>query len=79
MIVSNGVAIHSSFLAWKILWTEDPGGLQFTGSQKARHDLVTKHIDTGWESQRDKFLLGGSSNSFFTFVLMSLPTMSILL
>ena len=47
MIVSNGVAIHSSFLAWKILWTEDPGGLQFTGSQKARHDLVTKHIDTG--------------------------------
>ena len=27
------MATHSSILAWKILWTEDPGGLQSTGSQ----------------------------------------------
>ena len=27
------MAIHSSILAWKIPWTEEPGGLQFIGSQ----------------------------------------------
>ena len=29
---------HSSILAWKILWTEEPGGLQPMGSQIVRHD-----------------------------------------
>ena len=29
---------HSSTLAWKILWTEAPGGLQFMGSQRFGHD-----------------------------------------
>ena len=33
-----GMATHSSVLAWKIPWTEEPGGLQFTGSQRVRHD-----------------------------------------
>ena len=31
------MAIHSSILAWKIPWTEEPGGLQSTGSQRVRH------------------------------------------
>ena len=31
------MATHSSILAWKIPWTEEPGGLQSMGSQKARH------------------------------------------
>ena len=29
---------HSSILAWGIPWTEQPGGLQFMGSQRVRHD-----------------------------------------
>ena len=29
---------HSSILAWKIPWTEDPGRLQSMGSQRVRHD-----------------------------------------
>ena len=29
---------HSSILAWKIPWTEEPGGLQFMGSQRVGHD-----------------------------------------
>ena len=33
------MATHSSILAWEIPWTEEPGGLQSTGSQKVRHDL----------------------------------------
>ena len=36
------MATHSSILAWEILWAEEPGGLQSTGLQKVRHDLVTK-------------------------------------
>ena len=35
------MATHSSLLAWKIAWTEEPGGLQSTGSQRVRHDWVT--------------------------------------
>ena len=29
---------HSSTIAWKILWTEEPGGLQSMGSQRVRHN-----------------------------------------
>ena len=32
------VATHSSILAWRIPWTEEPGGLQFVGSQTVRQD-----------------------------------------
>ena len=32
------VATHSSILAWRIPWTEEPGGLQSTGSQRVEHD-----------------------------------------
>ena len=32
------MAIHSSTIAWKIPWTEEPGRLQFMGSQRAGHD-----------------------------------------
>ena len=35
------MATHSSILAWKIPWTEDPGRLQFMGLQKVRHDWAT--------------------------------------
>ena len=33
--------IHSSTIAWKIPWTEEPGSLQSMGSQRVRHDWVT--------------------------------------
>ena len=36
--LEKGMAIHSSILAWKIPWTEEPGGLQSTVSQRAGHD-----------------------------------------
>ena len=32
------MATHSSILAWKILRTEEPGGLQFLGSQRVGHN-----------------------------------------
>ena len=33
------MATHSSILAWKIPWTEEPGGLQSTGSQRVKTRL----------------------------------------
>ena len=32
------MATHSSIFAWRISWTEEPGGLQSTGSQRVGHD-----------------------------------------
>ena len=40
--LGKDVAPHSSILAWKIQWTEEPGGLQSLGSQRFRHDLATE-------------------------------------
>ena len=36
--LEEGMATHSSILAWRIPWTEEPGGLQSTGSQRVKHD-----------------------------------------
>ena len=36
--LEKGITIHSSVLAWRISWTEEPGGLQSMGSQRAGHD-----------------------------------------
>ena len=35
--LENGIAIHSSILAWRIPWTEEPGGLQSMGLQRIGH------------------------------------------
>ena len=36
--LEKGMAIHSSILAWRIPWTEEPSGLQSMGSQRVGHD-----------------------------------------
>ena len=36
------MATHSSIHAWKIPWTEEPGGLQSISLQRVRHNLVTQ-------------------------------------
>ena len=41
--LEEGMATHSSILAWRIPWTEEPGGLQSVGSQRVGHDRMTKH------------------------------------
>ena len=37
-LLEKEMATQSNILAWEIPWTEEPGGLQFTGSQRLRHD-----------------------------------------
>ena len=36
--LEKGMATHSGILAWRSLWTEEPGGLQSMGSQRVRKD-----------------------------------------
>ena len=38
------MAAHSSVFAWRIPWTEEPGGLQSMRLQVVRHDLATENI-----------------------------------
>ena len=43
--LEENMATHSSILAWRIPWTEEPGGLQSMGSQRVRHDLATEQTN----------------------------------
>ena len=40
--LEKGMATPSSILAWRIPWTEEPGGLKSTGLQRVQHNLATK-------------------------------------
>ena len=44
--LEKSMATHSNIFAWKIPWTEEPGGLQSMGSQRARHDWTTNTFRT---------------------------------
>ena len=37
-LLEKGMATHSSIFAWRILWTEKPGGLQSVGYQRVEHN-----------------------------------------
>ena len=41
-LLEEGMATHSNILAWRISWTEEPGGLQPIWSQRVGHDWVTE-------------------------------------
>ena len=44
--LEEDTATHSSILAWRIPWTEEPSGLQFMGLQRVGHDWATKYTHT---------------------------------
>ena len=56
--LEEGMATHASILAWKIPWTEEPSRLRSMGSQRVRHDWVTKHSTA--QHKHSKGFLGGS-------------------
>ena len=43
------MATRFSILAWKIPWTEEPGGLQSMGSQTVGHNWATEHTHTYYD------------------------------
>ena len=45
-LLEEEMATHSSVIAWRIPWTEGPGGLQSMGSQRVGHNLVTENAHT---------------------------------
>ena len=42
--LEEGIAAHSSILAWRTPWTEEPGGLQSMGSKRVGHNWETFHF-----------------------------------
>ena len=44
--LEEGMEAHSSILAWRIPWTEEPGRLQFIGSQRVKHNPQPKRLST---------------------------------
>ena len=44
--LEKGMATHSSILAWRIPWTEEPGGPQSMGSQRVGHNGTTNTTTT---------------------------------
>ena len=72
--LEEGMATHSSILAWRFPWTEEPGGLQSMGSQRVgrdRSDLaciyvcvcipILPHSSRGWEDLLEKEMATHSS------------------
>ena len=63
--LEKGMATHSSILAWRRPWTEEPGGLQSLGSQRVGHNWVTNtltfhpHFQTSPFSQKGHNFLRG--------------------
>ena len=63
--LKKGMATHFRFLAWRSLWTEEPGRLQSMGWQKVRHDWAanTSHMllflffTAMWEKYRPHFMM----------------------
>ena len=47
--LEKGMATHSSILAWRIPWTEEPGGLQSMGSMESDTTETTEHTHTPLE------------------------------
>ena len=61
--LEQGTATHSSVLAWRIPWTEEPGGLQSMGLQRVGHNCVTKQsTEKFWTSTLHAGILGEATS-----------------
>ena len=52
--LEEGMANHSSILAWRIPWAEEPGGLQSMGSRRVRHDSNWARTRACWHQDHGK-------------------------
>ena len=71
----EGMATHSSIIAWRIPWTEEPGGLQSTGLQGVGHDWATNiftRLPLQSLSQRSEAPVLESHSGSDTFSFLSL-------
>ena len=63
-----GMATHSSILAWKIPWTEQPDGLQSMGSQRVANNRMTKYITA--HSKGEYLILKTSRILYYSFIFI---------
>ena len=63
--LGKGIATHSSILAWRISWTEEPGGLQSVVSQTVKHDWETNTFTFYYRIYTE---IGITSILFFRFL-----------
>ena len=59
------MAMHSSVLAWRIPWTDEPGGLQSMESQRLGQDTVTEHGHTPVNHSKDSTVPDKPHNTSF--------------
>ena len=69
--LEEGMAADSSILAWRILWPEEPGGLQFTGSQRVGHTWSNWSCTINWMRWPPKM------HSHVTHQVLSVDTLQI--
>ena len=62
------MATWSRILAWKIPWTEEPGGLQSVGLQRVRHDEVTDYT----HAHKENYIYYILKITTFTFYVLFL-------
>ena len=60
--LEDEMTTHTSILAWKIPWAEEPGGLQSMGLQRNRHDLATEQQQKQQPASPTKFVFQDCSN-----------------
>ena len=76
--LEKGVVTHSSILAWRIPWTEEPGGLQSMGLQRVRHDWVANTYTFTvyfrmFSSIPGLYLLDANSNPSLVIITTNVP------
>ena len=71
--LEEGMATHSSVLAWRIPWTEEPGGLQSMGLRRVGHNWVTEPLHPHNTICWIKKLIGGETIQRIVVVLMVSP------
>ena len=76
--LEEGMVTHSSILAWRIPWTEQPGGLQSMGSQRVTHSWATKHRsrDKTLSASRISFVSHSYQSSSMEVIILTSKTLS---
>ena len=62
------MATHSSTLAWKIPWTEEPGGLQSMGLQRVRQDWATSYFLSSLIEEERQLILSDQDSHIDTII-----------
>ena len=71
--LEEGMATHSSILAWRIPWTEEPGGLQSMELQRVGHDWANTQTHRHTQTHTDTHLASTAEIYFLTVLEAESP------